>query len=52
MGGHASHHYFGGARQVCHLGPQVIKETIEKIHAINDRFKIIQSRQKSYADLN
>ena len=34
------------------MGPQIVKETIEKIQVIWDRLKVVQSRQKSYADLH
>ena len=34
------------------MGPQVIVETTEKIRAVRDRLKTVQSLQKSYADLN
>ncbi|KAM1011997.1 hypothetical protein FF1_047138 [Malus domestica] len=32
------------------LGPEIIKETTEKVKLIHDRLKTAQSRQKSYAD--
>ena len=34
------------------FGPDLIKESEEKVKLIRDRLKIAQSRQKSYADLN
>ena len=34
------------------MGPSVIEETTEKIRAIRDRLKTVQSFQKSYADLH
>ena len=34
------------------MGPQVIKDITEKIRALRDWLKTVQSRQKSYADLN
>ena len=37
-----------GARQL--FGPNVIKESEEKVKLIRDRLKVAQSRQKSYAD--
>ena len=33
------------------FGPDLIKESKEKVKLIRDRLKIAQSRQKSYADL-
>ena len=38
-----------GDRQL--FGPNVIKESEEKVKLIRDRLKVAQSRQKSYADL-
>ena len=38
-----------GDRQL--FGPDLIKESKEKVKLIRDRLKIAQSRQKSYADL-
>ena len=32
------------------FGPDLIKESEEKVELIRDRLKIAQSRQKSYAD--
>ena len=32
------------------FGPDLIKESEEKVKLIRDRLKIVQSRQKSYAD--
>ena len=32
------------------FGPNVIKESEEKVKLIRDRLKVAQSRQKSYAD--
>ena len=32
------------------LGPELVQETTEKINKIRERLKIVQSRQKSYAD--
>ena len=32
------------------FGPDLIKESEEKVKLIRDRLKIAQSRQKSYAD--
>ena len=37
-----------GERQL--LGPELVQQTVEKIHVIRDRMKAAQSRQKSYAD--
>ena len=37
-----------GDRQL--LGPDMIKESGEKVKLIRDRLKVAQSRQKSYAD--
>ena len=37
-----------GDRQL--FGPDLIKESEEKVKLIRDRLKIAQSRQKSYAD--
>ena len=37
-----------GDRQL--FGPNVIKESEEKVKLICDRLKVAQSRQKSYAD--
>ena len=38
-----------GDRQL--FGPDLIKESEEKVKLIRDRLKVAQSRQKSYADL-
>ena len=32
------------------LGPELVQETTEKVNKIKKRLKIVQSRQKSYAD--
>ena len=32
------------------FGPDLIKESEEKVKLIRDRLKVVQSRQKSYAD--
>nr|GEU33110.1 putative reverse transcriptase domain-containing protein [Tanacetum cinerariifolium] len=32
------------------IGPELVKETIEKISQIKDRLKVVQDRQKSYVD--
>ena len=32
------------------LGPELVQETTEKVNKIRERLKIVQSRQKSYAD--
>ena len=32
------------------FGPDLIKESEEKVKLIHDRLKVAQSRQKSYAD--
>ena len=32
------------------FGPDLIKESVEKVKLIRDRLKVAQSRQKSYAD--
>ena len=32
------------------LGPEEVKEMVEKVHLIRERMKAAQSRQKSYAD--
>ena len=37
-----------GDRQL--FGPDLIKESEEKVKLIRDRLKVAQSRQKSYAD--
>ena len=37
-----------GDRQL--FGPDLIKESEEKVRLIRDRHKVAQSRQKSYAD--
>ena len=37
-----------GDRQL--LGPDLIKESKEKVKLIRDRLKVAQSRKKSYAD--
>ena len=37
-----------GDRQL--FGPDLIKESEHKVKLIRDRFKVAQSRQKSYAD--
>ena len=37
-----------GDRQL--FGPDLIKESKEKVKLIHDRLKVAQSRQKSYAD--
>ena len=37
-----------GDRQL--FGPDLIKESAEKVKLISDRLKVAQSRQKSYAD--
>ena len=37
-----------GDRQL--FGPDLIKESAEKVKLIRDRLKVVQSRQKSYAD--
>ena len=34
------------------IGPQIIASTTEKIRGIQERLKVVQSRQKSYADLH
>ena len=34
------------------MGPQFVEETTEKIRAIQDRLKVVQSHQKSYVDLH
>ena len=34
------------------MAPQFIEETKEKIRVIHDRLKVVQSRQKKYADLH
>ena len=39
-----------GDRQL--FGPDLIKESEEKVKLIRDRLKVAQSRQKSYADSN
>ena len=39
-----------GDRQL--FGPDLIKESEEKVKVIRDRLKVAQSRQKSYADSN
>ena len=39
-----------GDRQL--FGPDLIKESEEKVKLIHDRLKVAQSRQKSYADYN
>ena len=37
-----------GDRQL--FGPDLIKESEQKVKLIRDRLKVVQSRQKSYAD--
>ena len=37
-----------GERQV--LGPELVQETVEKIHQIREKLQAAQSRQKNYAD--
>nr|AAX96704.1 retrotransposon protein, putative, Ty3-gypsy sub-class [Oryza sativa Japonica Group]ABA92965.1 retrotransposon protein, putative, Ty3-gypsy subclass [Oryza sativa Japonica Group] len=44
----AEHQRPAGERAV--FGPDIIKEAEEKVHLIQDRLKVAQSRQKSYAD--
>ena len=39
-----------GERQL--FGPDLIKESEDKVKSIRDRLKVAQSRQKSYADSN
>ena len=39
-----------GDRQL--FGPDLIKESEQKVKLIRDRLKVAQSRQKSYADSN
>ncbi|KAL5795203.1 hypothetical protein ACOSQ2_000023 [Xanthoceras sorbifolium] len=34
------------------IGPQIIEETTSKVRSIQERLKVVQSRQKSYADLH
>ncbi|CAM8920397.1 unnamed protein product [Rhodiola kirilowii] len=38
-----------GERQL--LGPEIVRDTIEKIKLIRERLHVAQSRQKSYADI-
>ena len=40
----------GRGRRPTVVGPDLIKESEEKVKLIRDRLKIAQSRQKSYAD--
>ncbi|KAL5838964.1 hypothetical protein ACOSQ4_011572 [Xanthoceras sorbifolium] len=34
------------------IGPEIIEETTSKVRIIQERLKVVQSRQKSYADLH
>ncbi|KAL5801658.1 hypothetical protein ACOSQ3_033290 [Xanthoceras sorbifolium] len=34
------------------IGPEIIEETTSKVRSIQERLKVVQSRQKSYADLH
>ncbi|CAM8905384.1 unnamed protein product [Rhodiola kirilowii] len=38
-----------GERQL--LGPEIVRDTVEKIKLIRERLRVAQSRQKSYADV-
>ena len=50
MGGHAGHHYVR-PRWERITGPDLIRDTSEKVSLIRQRLLTAQSRQKSYADV-
>ena len=51
MGGHADHLFVGQRREKDHItGPDLIRDTSEKVSLIRQRLLIAQSRKKSYVD--
>merc|ERR1711890_189725 len=51
MGGRASHQHVGGkTTDRLILGPDMIRDTSEKVELVRRRMKAAQDRQKSYAD--
>ena len=51
MGGHAGHRYVGPRWESSITGPELIKDTSEKVSLILQRLLTAQSQQKSYADV-
>jgi len=47
MGG-VEHRFVGG--EVLTIGPELLQKTTDKVKLIQDRMRVTQSRQKSYAD--
>ena len=51
MGGHAGHHCVTEMGESSITGPDLIRDTSEKVSLIRQRLLTAQSRQKSYADV-
>ena len=51
MGGHADHRYIGPRWERSVTGPDLIRDTLEKVSLIRQRLLTAQSRQKSYVDV-
>ena len=51
MGGHVDHRYVGPRWESSITGPDLIRDTLEKVSWIRQRLLTAQSRQKSYADV-